>query len=127
MKDIKEFIDQYVKLLPVNKSISMPEAERRAGEFLVALATLTDWRHSFSEDKIRLLSTQTAIYAQELSKGTAKTMTENKIFAESSESYTKAREEYERSENDISYLRAYYEIFRDAHIFYRTMAKGENA
>lgn len=127
MKEIKDFIEKYTALIPVNKSISIPEAERRAGEFLTALATITDWRHAFSEDKIRLLSVQTAVYAEELGKGTAKTVTENKMTAEASPAYTEAREAYERIENDIAYLKAYYEIFNNAHLFYRQMAKGEMA
>ncbi len=30
-----------------------------------------------------------------------------------------------RTENDLSYLKAYYDIFMAAHVFYRNMAKGE--
>lgn len=127
MKDVKEFIAKYSALLPVNKSISFTEAERRAGEFLSAMATITEWRHAFSEDKIKLLTVQTATYAQEMSKGTAKTVTENKLTAEASAEYTKAREDFESIENDISYLKAYYDLFQNGHIFYRTMAKGEHA
>lgn len=125
MKEVKDFVDKYSKLLALNKSISTSEAERRAGEFLSAMATLTNWRHTFAEDKIRLISIQTAVYAEQLSKGTAKTMTENKVTAEASGEYLEAREGLERIENDISYLKAYYDIFHDGHIFYRQMAKGE--
>lgn len=125
MKEVKDFVDKYAKLLPLNKSLSTSEAEKRAGEFLSAMASLTNWRHMFAEDKIRLTSVQAAVYAQELSKGTAKTMTENKVTAEASEEYTEAREALERIENDVSFLKAYYDIFHDAHIFYRQMSKGE--
>lgn len=127
MKEIHRYIEKYVELLPVGKSISFTEAERRAGEFLVAMATITDWRHSFSEDKISKLSVQTAVYAQELFKGTSKTMTENKVTAEASSEFREARETYESVENDISYLKAYFEIFSSAHVFYRQMARGENS
>lgn len=126
MKEIKEYIDKYTKLLALAKSISYTEAEKRASEFLGVMATITEWKHVMAEDKIRLTSVQTAVYAEQLSLGTAKTMTENKVTAEASLDYTKAREELERIENDISYLKAYYDIFKDAHIFYRTMAKGTN-
>jgi len=125
MQEIKDLIEKYSALLSLSKSISLPEAERRASEFLVAMAKITDIRHMFSEDKIKYTSVQTAVYAQELSKGTAKTMTENKVTAEASAEYLKAREDLERIENDIAYLRSYYDIFNNAHIFFRTMAKGE--
>ena len=126
MKEVKEFVDRYSKLLALNKSISTSEAEKHAGEFLLAMAKLTDVRHLFAEDKIQLTSLQTAVYAEEMSKGTAKTVTENKMMAEATAEYTKAREDLERVDNDIAYLRAYYDIFNNAHLFYRNMAKGES-
>lgn len=126
MKEIKDYIEKYTKLLPVGTSISYAEAERRAGEFLTAMATITDWRHAFSEDKIRRMSLQTAVYATELARGTAKTMTENKVTAEASPSYTEARENLEFAENDITYLKTYYEIFFNAHVFYRQQMRNDN-
>lgn len=126
MTEIKEYLAKYEALLALSKSISGPEAERRAGEFLVATARITEYRHVFSEDKIRLLSAQTAVYAEQMSLGTAKTVTENKLNAEASQAYTQAREDLERTENDISYLKAYYDIFMAAHVFYRNVAKGES-
>lgn len=126
MTEIKEYIQTIVALLPLAKSISQPEAERRAGEFLAAQSQITEWRHLLSDEKIKLTSVQTAVYAEEMSKGTAKTVTENKMMAEASSSYTNAREELERIENDVSYLKAYYDIFNNGHIFYRAIAKGES-
>lgn len=126
MTEIKEYLKKYESLLSLAKSISGPEAERRAGEFLVAMAQITEYRHVFSEDKIRLTSLQTAVYAEQMSLGVAKTVTENKLNAEASKDYTAAREELERTENDLSYLKAYYDIFNNAHVFYRNMAKGES-
>lgn len=125
-EQFKEFIQKYSDLLPLGNSVSFAEAERRAAEFLRALATVTNLRHMFSGEKIKLLSIQTSTYAVELNKGTAKTVTENKLTAEASKEYIKAREDLEAVENDISYLKAYYEIFTNAHIFYRNMAKGES-
>jgi hypothetical protein len=127
MSEMKDYIESCSALLPVSTSISYVEAERRAGEFLVAMAKITDWKHILTSEKIKLLSLQTAVYAQEMGKGTAKTVTENKLTAEASAEYTKAREDLENVDNDISYLRSFYELFNNAHIFYRTMAKGENS
>lgn len=126
MKESKKYIELYVQMLPVGTSISFTEAEKRAGEFLSAMATISDWKHILTCEKIKFLSVQTATYAQEMAKGTAKTVTENKLTAEASPEYTKAREELEGIDNDISYLKAHYDIFNNAHIFYRNMSKGEN-
>lgn len=123
---MKEFIDEYKKLLPLGKSISAAEAERRASKFLEAMATIADLKHEFTKAKIKDLSVQTAVYAEQLAKGTGKTVTENKTAAEASKEYTEARETLESTDNDISYLKTYYEIFHDAHILYRTLAKGES-
>lgn len=125
MKEVKEYLERFEKLLPVGTSLSTIESERRAGEFLGAMAYITNLRHILSKDKIRLLSVQTAVYAEQLSKGTAKTMTENKVTAEASIEYMESREELENAENDLSYLKAYYEIFNNAHVFYRNLAKGD--
>lgn len=127
MNNLQEYLLEYQKLLPVGTSISFTEAERRAGLFLEAMAKITNWRHDFSCQRIKELTSQTATYAQELSKGTAKTVTENKVTAESSQEYIVAREALEQTENDLSYLKAFHDIFQNAHIFYRNMAKGENA
>lgn len=127
MQEIKDYLAQFEKLLPVGKAISFTEAERRAGEFLVAMATITNYRHLFSEEKIKFATIQAAVYAEGLSKATGKTVTENKITVEASEEYATAREAIERVENDIAYLKAMYEIFCNGHVFFRQMAKGENA
>lgn len=126
MKTFKDDIEGYAKLLPVGTSISYTEAEKRAGMFLEAMAYVTNIRHILSSEKIKLLTIQTAVYAVEMNKGTAKTVTENKMMAEASDDYTKAREELEEIDNDLSYLRAYYDIFNNGHIYYRSMAKGDN-
>lgn len=123
---MKTFIESYRALLPLAKSISTSEAERRAGEFLSVLATVTEWRHVLSEEKIRCLSVQSAVYSEAMNKGTSTTMTANKISAEASSEYILAREELEKIENDISYLKAYYDLFMSAHVFYRQIAKGES-
>ena len=127
MHELKEFIEKYTALLPINGSVSYVEAERRAGEFLSVLARISDWRHIFSEEKIKLTSVQLAVYAERLQAGTSSTVTQNKVQAEASPEYTQAREDLERIENDIHYLKTYAEIFLNAHIFYRSVARGNES
>jgi hypothetical protein len=126
MSEMKEYVDKYAKLLPIGTSVSYTEAEKRAGEFLSAQATITNWRHMLSSEKIKLTSVQTAIFSTLMAKGTAKTVTENKLMAEADPEYIKVREELESVENDLSYLKSYYDIFNNAHIFYRNLSRGEN-
>ena len=124
-ENLRNFINETQTLLPVGKSISLPEAEKRAGQFLYALAYITDERFNLGDAKIKALSVQSAVYAEVLAAGEAKTITENKIAAEANPAYIGAREELEIVENQLTFLKAYYEIFNNAHIFYRNMAKGE--
>lgn len=125
LKEVYEDILKLQALLPLGKSISFTEAERRAGEFLLGMAKITDAKHGLSERKINALSIQTVVYADTLQKGQSKTMTENKIYAEANREYIEVREALESIENDISYLKSYFDIFNNAHIFYRNAAKGE--
>lgn len=126
MTNFKDYLEKYAKLLPVTTSVSFVEAEKRSSQFLEATAMITEWRHTLGSEKIKAISIQTVVYSSELSKGTAKTMTENKVLAEASKEYLSARESLEGIENDSSYLKSYYDIFMAAHIFYRQMARGES-
>lgn len=125
MKEIKEYFEVMNALLPINGSISTPEYERRSGEFLTALAKVADWRHILSEEKIKLTSVHLAVYAEQLAKGSEKTITANKTIAEASSEYTQAREDLERIENDLSYLKTHHEIYMAAHILYRQLSRNE--
>lgn len=125
METLQDFLKEYKELLALDNSISLPEAERRAAKFLVGMATITDLRHTFSNEKVKLLTVQTATFAEEMSKSDAKTVTENKMRAEASSAYVVAREDLERIENDIAFLKAYYDILNNGHVFYRNIAKGE--
>lgn len=125
MNEIKQHLEKYVLMLPMGTSVSYVEAEKRASMFLEAMAYVTELRHLLSGEKIRAISTQTAVYAEELYKATGKTVTENKIAAEASKEYITSREDLEGLDNDLSYLKAHYEVFNNAHIFYRNVSKGE--
>lgn len=122
-KEIKDYLEVMNGLLPINGSLSIPEFERRAGEFLTALAKLADWRHILSEEKIKLTSVSLAVYADQLSKSTEKTVTASKTIIEASAEYTSAREDLEYIENDLSYLKTHHEIYLNAHLFYRQLMK----
>lgn len=121
--EIKLYLEEQTKLLAVNRSISTPEAERRAGLFLEVCAKIIEWRHALSEDKIQTTTMQSVVYAEELSKCTGKTVTENKLTVEANPAYTTVRESFESTENDISYLKAMYDVFNNGHLFYRNMSK----
>lgn len=123
MKEVKEQIQVWNEMLPTGKVVTQIEAERRASQFLVASAHIAEWVHIFRDSKIKAESVQVATFSSEMNKSESKLVTEKKAQAEASTSYVKAREEFEYIENDISYLKTYAEIYNNAHIFYRGIAK----
>ena len=123
---MKTLVEQYTPLLALNGSISTSESEKRASIFLHAMAQIINAKHELNEEKIKISSVHTATYAEQLSKGTKKTMTENKTEAEASVPFINSREALERIENDIAFLKAYYDVFNNAHVLYRQLAKGDN-
>jgi len=125
MQDIKDYIEKYSAILPMSQSLSIPDAEKRAADFLVVQAQIANWKHLLTQEKIKLTTLQSATYSELLSRCTGKTVTENKLTVEAAPEYAKVREDLEALENDISYLKAYNEVFLNAHLFYRMLAKSE--
>lgn len=123
MTEIKEQIKKWNEMLPAARATTQVEAERRAGEFLVANAHIAEWVHLFRDSKIKAESVQVATFSAEMNKSESKLVTEKKAQAEASKEYMTAREDFEYVENDISYLKTYQEIYNNAHIFYRGIAK----
>lgn len=126
MKEIKEYIDKFIELLPAEKSITGYEAERRASQFLVACAHIANWRHMYRQEKIKATSMERAIYSNVLSNVASSKITESKIKVEADPSYIAARESLEGWDNDLDYLKTYYDIFLNSHIQLRAMAKEQN-
>jgi hypothetical protein len=125
-QDIQDIIAIYVNKLPMNNKVNVNECEIRAGEFLTALASIADFRHMISEDKIKATSLVSSVYSEKLSKAVGKTVTENKTHVEADEDYIQVREQLETTENNINYLKTYQEIFLNAHLYYRQLSKSEN-
>lgn len=125
MKELKFRIDSCVGFLATDKAVSEREAERRAGAFLEVQAHIVNGIDTLSDDKIKAVSLQAAIYAQLMARDSTKGVTEKKINVEAAPDYISARENLEHVENDLTYLKTYFKIFENAHIFYRNLAKGE--
>lgn len=99
------------------------ESESRAGQFLEARGSVLDLSHLLRGELVKVTSMHAVIYASQLDKAQAKTITESKVIAEASDIYIKARENVENIENDMAYLKGMYDLFHDAHLLYRQMSK----
>ena len=100
MQEIKDKIKEWNEMLPSGRVVTQVEAERRASEFLVAIAHTNEWMHIFRESKIKLESLQVITFSEEMAKSDSKLVTEKKATAESSAPYIKAREDFENMENE---------------------------
>lgn len=122
----QDFIEQYLELLPTTNGVSQVEAERRAAEFLVGAAHLSTLRQLYANELSKALSMERAMYCRILATIKGEKITENKIKIEANHEYQEYREKLEGIQSDIDYLKQHHDIFFNAHIFYRQLAKGDN-
>lgn len=125
LSKLKKLISEAVELLPTEKAVSEREAERRAGRFLEIQAFIVDSIDTLNDNKIRATSLEKAVYAKVLSEVRVKQVTEKKIQTEADPDYQATRENLEDVDARINYLKSYYKIFDNAHIFYRQLSKAE--
>ena len=125
MDDIRAKIHAAVEILPTERAVSEREAERRAGQFLLIQAHITDKMDELNHEKIGTTSILAAIYPKLMAMETSKQVTEKKVNVEGHEDYLAAREAVETIEAQLNYLKTYFKIFENAHIFYRQLAKAE--
>lgn len=123
MENIDEFLEKYISMLPTEGSTSEQEVQRRASEFLVAMAHLTDYKHKLGDEKIKTISIRDAEYAKALNLAEGGDANKRKANAEAAPDYVKAREEHETVENKLYTINTYVDIFKNAHHFYRKMMK----
>lgn len=126
MKEM-DFINQWQALLPMDGSVSQLESERRASIFLSAMAHITTWRLLYAEELIRATSISTATYGSLVTNSESRNITEAKILVQGSPEYQKVNEEAQHLEVRVRALGEFYNVFINAHIFYRHLAKGEIA
>jgi hypothetical protein len=125
MDELKFKIDSCAGLLATDKAVSQREAEKRAGAFLEILAHIVNGIDTLSDEKIKAQSLQAVVFAQTMALDTTKGVTEKKINVEANPDYITAREHLEGVENDLTYLKTYFKIFENGHLFYRQLAKAE--
>lgn len=104
-------------------SKSLREAPERTSAFLIMVAILADSKRDCEQDKAKLTTLVAGSFSDALSHSAGKGVTEKKLDAERDQTYTMYREALEECEAKISWLRTYIDIFNNAHITYRNLAK----
>lgn len=111
------------------EGVSLEEAEKLAAEFLHAQIKISSKLKVVSLDakmrKSGLKALRAALYLDAASKGDKKP-TEATLSAiiDSNELVQKAQNELDTAETDAEELGRYYDVFTQAHVYYRQVSKG---
>ncbi len=109
--------------------VSLEEAEKLAAEFLSAMLMVSDELKkadlSARMRKTGVKAVRAALY-QDAVKGQDKRPTVDAInyFIDSSDTYISEQNGYDEAEVDKASLDRYYDVFNNAHIFYRGVSRG---
>lgn len=110
--------------------VTVSEAEKLAAEFLYAMIDVSEELQKIDLDtrmrKTGVKTIKAAVYLEEARKGDKKP-TEAMLGAlvDSNELVTSEQEAFDIAENSREALQNYYNIFKESHIFYRGIAKGQ--
>ena len=122
MKDIDDFLEKYVPLLSSDGIISDIEAHRRATMFLEACAHLVSYKHSLLDEEIKSSSLSDINFAESLNKQEGGDAKKREVNAKADSAYIAAREDHEQKRNRTRTVEKFYDVFMNAHIFYRKLS-----
>lgn len=123
-EEIETYIDEHLELLDDAETVDVKEADRRAFMFNKAVAILAKVKRDLGREKIKAQSLERVAYTQALTATPGEKITEKKLLVESNTDYIVARESFEYTDNEISYIKVNLDVFANAHIHFRTKAKG---
>lgn len=131
MKNYKEFCTNLEAKIQntYENQITVSEAEKLAAEFLHAQLVISSELTKADLDsrmrKTGLKAIRAAVYLSEVQKSDKKpsdTLLEQTVVVH--EEVNKQQNEFDTAEAQCAQLERYYNIFREAHIFFRGVAKG---
>ena len=131
--EIKQKIDEHIKLIEIGKS-GFAESNERASKFLIIQAILGDYLYDVDMEIVKLKTIKDASFCQAVSEvpmvdaagvKLKTTVTEKKTLVNGNKVYTDNREACEQMEALQNWIKGYMKIFSDAHVHYRQMARSE--
>lgn len=125
VEEVRSLIGESLKNVARERGITTLEAEERASSFLIVAAELLKYKHHLEQKLIKSNSLETVSYHKAIHEADGKNVTEKKVKAEANGDYILLREQTEEIQSDIAYLKAMVELFRDAHIMWRQIAKED--
>ena len=122
MKDIDEFLEKYTVILSSDGIISDVEAHRRATMFLEACAHLISYKHQLLDEEIKSSSLSDINFAEALNKQEGGDAKKREVNAKADLVYIQAKETFEQNRNRTRTIDKFYDVFMNAHIFYRKLS-----
>lgn len=122
MENIDQYIQEHVALITLDNR-GLAEASSRAAKFLVVQAVIAGEIRTLKEALTQVDTMKSVQYAMAIEAADGKNITEKKSLAEKDKSYTDVKESFDTIEANISYLKTHLDIFNNAHIQFRNLAK----
>lgn len=121
MAEIDVLMGEYVDLMEIkDRQIIMPnEIESRASKFLTAGAHCINWRSHYAELLHGAEARSDVAYKIALFQATGRNITEMKVIADTDPIYQEEQKKVKGYKDKMQYFQMYYELFNNAHIFYR--------
>lgn len=123
-EQIKQLVDDHIDLIALGPK-AHKEALDRTTRFLIVIALLADYKLELERRKAKVATMRDAFYSHAVTTAEGKNVTEKKVQAESNKQYTDQRESVEEIDAEMWWLKTHIDMFNNAHLTYRTMAKGE--
>lgn len=128
VEGINNLVDKGLAVLPRTKKVGENDLIDRATLLLTYTANLHNYRFILENRKIKAVSIERTTEAEQVFgikniKDTKLTVTEKKLIAQSSEEYITAREELERIDSAITYVKYMAEVFTNGHILLRQQTR----
>jgi hypothetical protein len=122
MENIEQYIQEHVALISLDNK-GLAQASARATQFLVVQAVIASEIKTLKEALTQVDTIKSVRYSMAINAADGKNITEKKTQAECDSGYTDVKESFDTIEANISYLKTHLEIFNNAHVMYRQLAK----
>ncbi len=124
IQKIQNKISEYVEMMEIKDRQIIPpsEAEYRASLFLTACAFVVDLKAQYSELHHVATAKTNVAYKMAIGRAGGRNITESKVNADADPEYAAAQKEADDLEEKADYFSTYYQLFTNAHIFYRQMS-----
>jgi hypothetical protein len=117
-EEIEKLIEDHIDLIHVDAN-ALANSKDRSARFLVIQAILATYLKSLEEAKAQLTTITEASFAQAIKYASGKNVTENKISASVDPQYSSTRENSEKLDAEINWIKTHMKIFENAHILFR--------